>query len=136
MSDHNAVVFAVPLNTAGIRLIRKCIVISEDSAVFGFLRNGRRNADNHTVRSLGAIVGVVGSGGLLIALYGIIVHGAFVNFAAQRLQLRHVDGVIISSTAGHICDTAIIFSNCRIAYLVFFIANGYHTIFFCEGLVG
>ena len=58
------------------------------------------------------------------------------HFFVKRLELRHVDGVIISSTAGHICDTAIIFSNCRIAYLVFFIANGYHTIFFCEGLVG
>ena len=54
----------------------------------------------------------------------------------RGFQLRHVDGVIISSTAGHICDTPIIFSNCRVAYLVFFIANGYHTIFFCEDLIG
>ena len=68
-------------------------------------------------------------------VHAVVVGRRVVNFAAQCLELRHVDGVIISSTAGHICDTAIIFSNCRIAYLVFFIANGYHTIFFCEGLI-
>ena len=85
--------------------------------------------------ALRAVVVVVAHRNINI-IHMVIVGALVVCFLAQRFQLRHVDGVIISSTAGHICDTAIIFSNCRIAYLVFFIANGYHTISFCEGLIG
>lgn len=44
--------------------------------------------------------------GAVVGSHGEIVHGAFVNFAAQRFELCHVDGVGVFSAGGEVGDLA------------------------------
>ena len=65
-------------------------------------------ANSYRFRSCGAVVVPVGARGraAVVGSHGEIVHGAFVNFAAQCLELRHVDGVGVFTAGGEVGDLA------------------------------